>query len=104
MPWVVSPFGRWRAEFVDGYDHGRGRGPPVVGAVAGVGRSVGQVLLDRGQERCDERLGLDLDLGLGVHAVVVAIGVVSALERALGEAGADGDPACLLYTSPSPRD
>src|SRR6185503_9046389 len=48
-----------------------------------VSASVGQVLLDRGQQRCEERLGLDLDLGLCVHAVVVAIGVVSALERAL---------------------
>src|SRR5262245_14304549 len=54
--------------------------------------SVGQVLLEHGQERDDERLGEDLDLHLGVHAVVEVIGVVSALERASREACADGDP------------
>src|SRR5215510_1278276 len=48
-------------------------------------RSVGEVFLHHGQERGEERFRYDLDLGLGVHSVVVAIAVVAALEDALGQ-------------------
>src|ERR1043166_5702594 len=50
---------------------GAGNRVDQLGAGRRGGASFGQVLLERGQERDQERLGLELHFHVGVHAVVV---------------------------------